>query len=52
MLCFIYKPEEDVVDLLPDEGSEAEELAVDAVQDCLQEVTLSGVFTIKKLQEL
>lgn len=45
-------PEEDVVNLLPDERSQPQELPINPMQDCLQEVALSGIFTIKKLQEL
>lgn len=45
-------PEENVVDLLSDEGSQSEELPINPMQDGLEEVTLSGVFTVKKLQEL
>lgn len=52
MFCFVYKSEEDVVDLFPDERSQPQKLAVDAMQNRLQEVALSGVFAIKKLQEL
>lgn len=52
MLRFIDKPEEDVVGLLSDERPHSQELPVNPVQDGLQEVTLSWVFTVEKLQEL
>ena len=45
-------PVEYVVDLSADVGPEAQELAVDPVEDGLQEVPLPGVFTVKQLQEL
>jgi hypothetical protein len=45
-------PEENVVNLLSDERSQAKELAVNPMQDGLQEVALPWIFTIKKLQEL
>lgn len=52
MFCFIYKPEENVVNLLSDECSQSKELPINPMQDSLEEVTLSWIFTIKKLQEL
>ena len=52
MFRFIYKPEENVVNLLSDERSQAKELAINPMQDGLQEVALPWIFTIKKLQEL
>lgn len=45
-------PEEYVVDLFPDEGSQAEELAVDAMQHGLEEVALARVFAVEQLQQL
>ena len=52
MFRFIYKPEENVINLLSDERSQAKELAINPMQDGLQEVALLWIFTIKKLQEL
>lgn len=52
MLSRTGLPEEDVVGLLSDERPHSQELPVNPVQDGLQEVTLSWVFTVKKLQEL
>ena len=46
------KPVEDVVDLSADVGPEAQELAVDPMQDGLEEVPLPGIFTVEQLQEL
>lgn len=48
----IHSPQEDVVDLLPDESPQPEELPVDPMQDRLQEVPLPGVLTVKQFQEL
>lgn len=47
-----FWPVEDVVDLAADVGAEAEELAVDPVEDCLQEVSFSGILAVKQLQQL
>lgn len=47
-----FSPVEDVVDLAADVGTQAQELAVDAVQNGLQEVSLSRVFAVEQLQEL
>lgn len=52
MLSRTGLPEEDVVGLLSDERPHSQELPVNPVQDGLQEVTLSWVFTVEKLQEL
>ena len=49
MLRLVDEPEEEVVDLFPDEGSPAQELAVDSVQDRLEEVPLSGVLAVEQL---
>ena len=43
-------PEEDVVDVFPDVGAEAQELAVDAVENGLEKVSLSSVLRVKQLQ--
>ena len=42
-LCLVYKVVEDVVDLFPDVGSQAEELAIYSVKSCLQEISLSWI---------
>ena len=41
-----------VVDLLADVGAEAEELAVDAVQDGLEEVALARVLAVEEVEQL
>lgn len=48
----VLSPQEDVVDLLPDEGPQAQELPVDPMQDGLQEVPLPRVLAVKQLQQL
>lgn len=48
----IHSPQEDVVDLLPDESPQPEELPVDPMQDRLQEVPLPVVLAVKQFQEL
>ena len=50
--CTCHSPQEDVVDLLPDEGPQPQELSIDPVQDGLQEVPLPRVLAVKQLQEL
>lgn len=50
--CRPYIPEEDVVDLLADVGSEAQQFSIDTVQDGLQVLPLPGVLAVKELQEL
>lgn len=45
-------PEEDVVDLLTDVGSEAQQFSIDTVQDGLQVLPLPGVLAVEELQEL
>ena len=52
VICAFVSPQEDVVDLLPDEGSQTQELPVDPMQDGLEEVPLPGVLAVKQLQEL
>lgn len=47
-----YSPQENVVDLFPDEGSQPQELSINAMQDGLQEVPLPWVLAVKQLQEL
>jgi hypothetical protein len=46
---FIGELEEYVVDGSSNEGSEVQELAVDTVQGCLEEITLTRVLGIKEL---
>lgn len=45
-------PKEDVIDLLPDEGPQPQELPVDPMQDGLEEVPLPRVLAVKQLQQL
>ena len=45
-------PQENVVDLLAYESPQSQELAVDAVEDGLQEVPLPWVFAVEQIQEL
>ena len=45
-------PIEDVVNLLPDVRSQAQELAVDSMQSGLEEVPLSWVLAVKQIQQL
>lgn len=45
-------PEEDVADVLADVGAQAEELAVHAVQNGLQEVALSRVLRVEQVEQL
>lgn len=49
--CFL-SPKEDVVDLLPDEGPQAQEFPVNSMQDGLDEVPLPRVLAVKQLQQL
>ena len=48
----IASPVEDVVDLPTDISPEPQKLAVDAMQNGLEKIPLSGVFAIKQVQEL
>mmetsp|Transcript_42707 Transcript_42707/g.106473 ORF Transcript_42707/g.106473 Transcript_42707/m.106473 type:complete len:335 (+) Transcript_42707:653-1657(+) len=48
----VDEPVEDVVDRLTDEGAVRHELAVDAVQDRLQVVTLARILRIEQIEEL
>ena len=43
--------QEKVVDLLPDECPESEELPVDPVEDRLEEVSLPGILAVKQFQQ-
>ncbi len=52
LLELVDEAEEDVVDLLADEGAQAQELAVDAVQDGLEEVALAGILTVEQIQDI
>ena len=45
-------PEEYVVDVSPDVRTKTEELAVDAMENSLQEIPLATVLRVKELQEL
>ena len=51
-LCLVYKVVEDVVDLLPDVGSQAEELAIYSMKSCLQEISLSRILRVEESQKL
>ncbi len=44
------EPEKDVVDLFPDKGSQAQKLSVNPMQDCLEEISLAGIFAVEELQ--
>lgn len=48
----LASPVEDVVDLPTDISPEPQKLAVDAMQDGLEEVPLSRILTVKQVQEL
>eukprot|EP00050_Salpingoeca_kvevrii_P003372 m.223265 g.223265 ORF g.223265 m.223265 type:complete len:608 (-) comp10822_c3_seq1:2384-4207(-) len=48
----VDKLEEDVVDGAADKRAQRQKLAVNAVQRRLEKVTLAGIFTAKKLEEL
>ena len=52
MLRLVDKLEEDVIDLLPDEGAQAEKFAVYPVQHRLKIISLAGVLTVEQLQQL
>jgi hypothetical protein len=41
-----------VVDLLANIGSKSEKLAIDSVQRCFEEISLTRVFAVEKLQQL
>ena len=45
-----HSPEEDVVNLPSDVGPQAEKLSVDAMENCLEEVSLSRVLAVKQLK--
>lgn len=47
-----HPPKKDVVDLLPDVGPEAKELAVYPVQDGLQHIPLTRVLRVKQFQDI
>lgn len=48
----LASPVEDVVDLPTDVSPESQKLAIDAMQDGLEEVPLSRILTVKQVQEL
>ena len=52
MYVHAHVPEEDVIHVFADVGAKSDELAVDAVQDGLQEVSLPRVLAVKQLQQL
>lgn len=45
-------PQENVVNLLPDEGPQSQELSINPMQNGLQKVPLPWVLTVKQLQQL
>lgn len=45
-------PEEDMVDVSPDMGSQTQEFAIDAMENGFEELSLSGIFCVKQLQQL
>ena len=49
-LGLINEAMERVVDLLAYVGPQAQELAVDSMQDCLQEVTFAWIFAVEQRQ--
>lgn len=51
MLCLIDEPVEDVVDLPTDISPEPQKLAIDTMQDGLEEVPLSRILTVEQVQE-
>jgi len=52
LLEFVDKAQERVVDLLADEGAQSEELSVDTVQDCLEEVAFTRVLAVEELKNV
>lgn len=51
-LSLIRELEEDVVDRSANVGSQVQELSVNTMQGCLEEVTLTRVFRVEQLQQL
>ena len=51
-LCLVYKVVEDVVDLFPDVGSQAQELPIYSVKGGLQEISLSWILGVEQSQKL
>lgn len=45
-------PQENVVDLLPDEGPQPQELSIYPMQNGLEKIPLSWVLAVKELQQL
>lgn len=45
----VDESKEDVIDLLPDKGTQPQKLAVDAVENGLQEVTLAWILGVEQL---
>lgn len=52
VLGLVDEPVEDVVDLLADEGAQAEELAVDAVEGGLEQVALARVLRVEQVEQV
>lgn len=47
-----HSPQENVVNLLPDESPQSQKLSVNPMQDGLQEVSLPRVLAVEQLQQL
>ena len=45
-------PEKDIVDLFANECSQAEEFAVDAMKDGLEEISFAWIFAVEQFQQL
>jgi len=52
LLILIDEGVESVVDCFSDEGAEGHELGVNAVEDCLEIVSLSGIFRVEQLENV
>ena len=52
MFRLVNETEEDVVNLFPDERSETQEFAIDAMKTSLEKVALAWVLAIEQLQQL
>jgi hypothetical protein len=51
-LCFIDELEEDVIDGPADVRPKIQELSINAMKCCLEEISLSWIFRIKKFKKL
>ena len=41
-----------MIDLFPDEGTESQEFPIDAMQNGLEEIAFSRIFTVEQVQKL